>query len=112
MELGLEGRVAVITGASGGIGSAIAIPHGKCTAVKELIMALGIAKEPIDFASVDDKPVKTILLLVSPSNQTGPHIQALANISRLMLNDNFKQKLENSESAEQAYELISDSEKE
>ena len=70
------------------------------------------AKEPIDFASVDDKPVKTILLLVSPSNQTGPHIQALANISRLMLNDNFKQKLENSESAEQAYELISNSEKE
>ena len=97
---------------STGIGSAIAIPHGKCNAVKELVMALGIAKEPIDFSSVDDKPVKTILLLVSPANQTGPHIQALAKISRLMLDDDFKQKLENTESAEQAYELISSREKE
>ena len=43
---------------STGIGSGIAIPHGKCTAVKELVMALGIAEQPIDFESIDGKPVK------------------------------------------------------
>lgn len=97
---------------STGIGSAIAIPHGKCNAVKELVMSLGIAEQPIEFDSVDGKPVKIILLLASPIDQTGPHIQALAKISRLMLDDRFKEKLEKSTSAEEAYKLISEKEKE
>jgi fructose-specific phosphotransferase system IIA component len=92
---------------STGIGSGIAIPHGKCNAVKELVMSLGIAEQPIDFESIDGKPVRVILLLVSPANQTGPHIQALAKISRLMLDEIFKGKLEKCTSAQQAYELIS-----
>jgi fructose-specific phosphotransferase system IIA component len=96
---------------STGIGSGIAIPHGKCKAVKELVMAVGIAAEPIDFGSVDGKPVKTILLLVSPTNQTGPHIQALASISRLMLDEQFKVAFEQADSAEQLYELLSSKEK-
>ena len=91
---------------STGIGSGIAIPHGKCRAVKELVMAMGIANEPIDFASVDNKPVKIVILLVSPANQTGPHIQALAQISRLMLDEVFKQKLEEVGSADELYELL------
>ncbi len=91
---------------STGIGSGIAIPHGKCNAVKELVMALGITKQPIDFESIDGKPVRIVLLLISPLNQSGPHIQALAKISRLMLDDLFKSKLEKCASAAQAYELI------
>jgi len=97
---------------STGIGSGIAIPHGKCKAVKELIMAVGIASEPIDFASVDGKPVTIVLLLASPADQTGPHIRALARISRLMLDQQFKQDLEKSTSAEQVYELLSNKENE
>ncbi len=92
---------------STGIGSGIAIPHGKSAAVKELIMALGVAGTPIEFGSVDGKPVKIIILLLSPSDQTGPHIQALAKISRLMLDNGFKEKLERTTSAEEAYKLIS-----
>jgi fructose-specific phosphotransferase system IIA component len=97
---------------STGIGSGIAIPHGKCKAVKELIMAIGIASEPIDFVSVDGKPVTIVLLLVSPADQTGPHIRALARISRLMLDQEFKQTLEQASSAEQAYEILSNKENE
>ena len=91
---------------STGIGSGIAIPHGKCAAVKELVMAIGLASKAIDFESVDGKPVKTIFLLVSPANQTGPHIQALAKISRLMLDAEFKEELEGASSAEEVYELL------
>jgi fructose-specific phosphotransferase system IIA component len=91
---------------STGIGSAIAIPHGKCKAVKQLVMAMGIAAEPIDFASVDGRPVAIVILLVSPVDQTGPHIQALASISRLMLDESFRKELENADSAEQLYELL------
>ncbi len=97
---------------STGIGSGIAIPHGKCSAVKELVMAMGIAREPIEFQSIDGKPVSTVILLVSPSDQTGPHIQALARISRLMLDAAFKSALEQAASAEVAYKLLSERENE
>jgi fructose-specific phosphotransferase system IIA component len=96
---------------STGIGSGIAIPHGKCKGLKELVMALGIAHEPIDFESVDGKPVRIIMLLASPANQTGPHIQALAQISRLMLDEQFKQTLEKANSAEEVYDLFSKKER-
>jgi fructose-specific phosphotransferase system IIA component len=97
---------------STGIGSGIAIPHGKCKAVKELVMAVGIAREPIDFESVDGKPVTIVILLVSPADQTGPHIQALAKISRLMLDQEFKQALETAGTADEAYGLLSKKESE
>jgi fructose-specific phosphotransferase system IIA component len=91
---------------STGIGGGIAIPHGKCGAVKELVMTLGISREGIDFESIDGKPVTIIILLVSPTDKTGPHIQALARISKLMLDEEFKQHLSAASSAQQAYELL------
>ncbi len=96
---------------STGIGYRIAVPHGKCDAVKELVMSIGIAGEPIDFESVDGKPVTIVILLVSPANQTGPHIQALAKISKLMLDEEFKQELEKAASPEDAYKLLCSKEK-
>jgi len=95
---------------STGTGAGIAIPHGKCNAVKELVIAIGIAHDPIEFNSIDGKPVTILILLVSPADQTGPHIQALATISRLMLNDELRQKLEKVASAEKAYALLNDQE--
>lgn len=92
---------------STGIGSGIAIPHGKCNGVGELVMAVGIAAEPVNFDSIDQKPVSIVILLVSPADRTGPHIQALARISRLMLDEELKTKLENAASPEEVYQLIS-----
>ena len=91
---------------STGTGAGIAIPHGKCNTVKELVMAIGIAHEPIDFNSIDGKPVTILILLVSPADQTGPHIQALATISRLMLNEEFRQQLEKVTCSDEVYELL------
>lgn len=91
---------------STGTGAGIAIPHGKCNAVKELIMAIGIAHEPIEFDSIDGKPVSIVILLVSPTNQNGLHIQALAAISRLLMNEQVKSRLENVSSADEVYELL------
>ena len=96
---------------STGIGSGVAIPHGKCKGVNELVMAMGVAREPIDFGSIDGKGVTIIMLLISPSDRTGPHIQALARISRLMLDEQFRQQLEQADSAEDVYSLIEQKEK-
>jgi fructose-specific phosphotransferase system IIA component len=97
---------------STGIGSGVAIPHGKCKAVKELVIAIGIARQPIDFNSVDGKPVSIIMLLLSPIDQTGPHIQALAKISRMMLDESFRTKLIGATSAQEVCELLSNRENE
>ncbi len=97
---------------STGTGAGIAIPHGKCNAVKEVVMAIWIAREPIEFESVDGEPVKILFLLVSPADQTGPHIQALAGISKLMLNEQFRRRLEHADSADDVYDLLSTPESE
>ncbi|MHC4215757.1 MAG: PTS sugar transporter subunit IIA [Planctomycetota bacterium] len=97
---------------STGIGSGIAIPHGKCAGTKELVMALGIAATPLDFDSIDSNPVSIVVLIASPIDRTGPHIQALARISRLMLDEQFRTKLQNSTSPEEAYALITEKENE
>ena len=95
---------------STGIGSGIAIPHGKCKAVNELVMAIGLAGEPIDFESVDGKPVKIVILLASPADQTGPHIQALARVSRMMTAPEFREQLVATSSSQELYQCISEHE--
>lgn len=97
---------------STGIGSGIAIPHGKCKGVKELVMAIGITTSEIEFNSIDGKGVNIVVLLASPSDKTGPHIQALARISRIMLDEDLRTQIAQGDSAEKVYQLISDKENE
>ena len=89
-----------------GIGSGLAIPHGKCSGVDHLVVAIGKPETPIDFESIDGKPVNLIVLLASPPDQTGPHIQALARISRLMNVDTFKAAMRNATSSQQIYDAV------
>ncbi|MCB9850412.1 MAG: PTS sugar transporter subunit IIA [Phycisphaerales bacterium] len=91
---------------STGIGNGLAVPHGKCAGCPKLVMAVGRPAEPIDFNSADKKPVELIVLLASPPDETGPHIQALARISRLMLMDEFRQAVKAADSSEAIYETI------
>lgn len=69
---------------STGIGEGLAIPHGKCAAVKELAMAVGRPALPLSFDAIDKKPVRLLVLLVSPMDKISLHIQALGRVSRLL----------------------------
>ena len=84
---------------STGIGDGIAIPHGKSDSVEQLIAALGTQRRGVDFEALDGEPAYVFFLLVSPANVSGPHIMALARISRLLKNDEFKKKLIAAESS-------------
>ena len=97
---------------STGIGFGIAVPHGKCQGITQSVMSWGLAREPIDFDSIDGKPVHIIFMLVSPTDQTGPHIQALARISRLALDEAFMTQWIQSACADEAYALLQDKERE
>ena len=89
-----------------GIGHGVAIPHGKNLGCTRLCLAVGKPAQPIDFGSVDGKPVDLIFLLGSPPDQTGPHIQALANISRMLSDANMRQAIRTAATAEALYKLI------
>ncbi len=78
---------------STGIGHGIAIPHGKSEFVKELGGVLGIKSEGVEFDSLDGQPTFIFFLLVSPMDVSGPHIKALARISRLLKGEEFRQRL-------------------
>lgn len=66
------------------IGQGIAIPHGKCDCVKKLVGCLGISKSGINFDSLDGEPAYIFFLLLAPIDSAGPHLKALARISRLL----------------------------
>lgn len=89
-----------------GIGNGLAIPHGKTTGTDHLTMAIGKPAEPIDFQSIDGRPVTIIWLLTSPPDKTGPHIQALARISRLMTVDRFRTAMNQTKSAQEMFDVI------
>ena len=89
-----------------GIGGGLAIPHGKCGEVKRLVVALGRCAQDVDFNSIDGKPVRLLILLVSPMDQTGPHIQALARISRLMGVKSLRNRLCAAASPEEMFQII------
>lgn len=78
---------------STGVGDEVAIPHAKAEGVDDIIAALGITREPVDFKSLDEKPVRLVWLLVGPQDKTGPHLKALSRISRLMHKKDFRERL-------------------
>jgi fructose-specific phosphotransferase system IIA component len=89
-----------------GIGNGLAIPHGKCPGTKDLVMAIGKPAQPIDFQSIDGRPVSVIWMLASPPEKTGPHIHALARISRLMTIDKFQQALRMAKTPQEVFDAI------
>lgn len=89
-----------------GIGHSLAIPHGKSQGVTGLAMAIGRPAQPMDFASIDGKPVKLVVLLASPLDKTSDHIQALARVSRLMASEDFRNRIYACTTAEEIYDLL------
>ncbi|MEE8171063.1 MAG: PTS sugar transporter subunit IIA [Phycisphaerae bacterium] len=89
-----------------GVGRGLAIPHAKTAACSQLIVALGRAAEPIDFEAIDGQPVSLVVLLAGPPDQTSPHIQILARLSRMVTNDAILKALLDAPDAQAVYEVI------
>jgi PTS system nitrogen regulatory IIA component len=80
-----------------GIGEGIAVPHGKSDDVDELVAAFGRSERGVDFESIDNQPVHLLFLLLAPKAYSGPHLMALARISRLLKNRDFRKSLMDAE---------------
>ncbi|HSP86983.1 MAG TPA: PTS sugar transporter subunit IIA [Ignavibacteriaceae bacterium] len=97
---------------STGVGKGFAIPHGKTSAITEIVAAFGKTNTPIEYQSLDNKPVNLIFLLVGRDNLVSAHIKLLSRISRMMNKDEFREKLLSANSSEEIFNLFKKEEEE
>lgn len=79
--------------ASTGVGDGVAIPHAKIAGLNRLVACFGRHSPGIAFDAIDAMPVQLIFLLLIPVNSAGPHLKALARISRLLKDSSLRQRL-------------------
>ena len=91
---------------STGIGQGVGIPHGKSNCVRELVGAFGISRRGVNFDSLDGEPVHIFFLLVAPEDSAGPHLKALARISRLLKDRFFRESLKESKEEKQVMRVL------
>ncbi len=91
---------------STGVGSGVAIPHGRTNAVEKLVGALGISSEGVDFDSLDGEPVHFIFLILSPLDATGDYLRAISRVSRFFKDRFFREALKNVSTIEEAVKII------
>ncbi|MBN1829119.1 MAG: PTS sugar transporter subunit IIA [Deltaproteobacteria bacterium] len=96
---------------STGIGGGIAIPHGKMAGLDRLILSFGRSKSGVEFDALDGKPVYIFFMLMAPDNSAGQHLKALAKISKMLKDEEFRKKLMGSDSAKDIYNLIIEQDK-
>ena len=89
------------------IGQGVAIPHAKLDCVEKLVAAFGISKKGVDFDSLDGEPAYIFFLLLAPQDSAGPHLKALARISRLLKDKYFRDSLRASEDDKSIIKIIS-----
>ena len=93
---------------STGLEHGIAVPHAKIDMIKELQVSIGISPAGIDFQALDGKPSCLFFLLLASPGQSGPHIEALADIARITRSQAFYGALINATSAQGIVDLFNE----
>lgn len=92
---------------STGIGSGIAIPHGKSDTVREAIIAFAKLKKPIEWGAIDSGTVDLLFLLGVPeNNKDNLHLRILAQLSRKLMDEEFVKLLRNSDTVQKVYDVL------
>ena len=89
-----------------GIGEGIAIPHGKCDAVKTPGLAAMVIKNGVDYDSLDGEPVTLLFLIAAPNTKDNVHLDVLSKLSVMLMDENFTTSLRNSKSVEEFLQII------
>ncbi len=90
-----------------GIGEGIAIPHAKTKAVKNAGLSAMVIKEGgVDYDSLDDKPAKLFFMIAAPEGENNVHLEVLARLSTLLMNEDFKNSLINARDKDEFLNLI------
>jgi len=92
---------------STGLEKGVAIPHAKSDAVKSLSIVIGISRAGVNFAAQDGKPSHLFFLMVAPTSESGPHVQAIAKIVKMIKLDKFRKRLLDAKKPDDVVEAIS-----
>lgn len=96
---------------STGIGHAVAIPHAKHPAVRRLLGAYGHSSKGINYSSLDGQPVKSIFLILWPEGVIGPHLEAIAQVSRVLKTTAFLERLKAASDKREIVSLFAEADK-
>jgi len=91
---------------STGMQNGVAIPHGKTDAVDQLVAAVAIHRAGVNFAAMDGKPSHIFIVTLSPENRAGPHIQFLAEISKVLSRPELREKLLKAAASDDIFHLL------
>ena len=91
---------------STGIGQGVGIPHGKSNMVRQLVGAFGVSRRGVNFDSLDVETAQIFFLLLAPEDSAGPHLKALARISRLLKDRYFRESLKEAKDEKQVVRII------
>ena len=89
-----------------GIGEGIAIPHGKCDAVKAPGLAAMVIKNGVEYESLDGEPVTLLFLIAAPNTKDNVHLDVLSKLSVMLMDENFTTSLRNAKSVEEFLQII------
>ena len=89
-----------------GIGEGIAIPHGKCDAVKTPGLAAMVIKNGVDFDSLDGEPVELLFLIAAPNTEDNVHLDVLSKLSMLLMDENFSKNLKAARTVEEFLQIV------
>lgn len=92
--------------ASTGVGSGVAIPHGRVAGLPGVRCVLGIHKRGVDFEAIDGEPVHLIIGVLAPDGQASQHLKVLARISRLFRSAELRSALLNAKDNAEAHGLL------
>jgi mannitol/fructose-specific phosphotransferase system IIA component (Ntr-type) len=94
--------------ASTGMGKGVAVPHVKHPAAKNVIGAVGLSAEGIDFSSLDEQPVYSVILLISPMDNPDKHLQAMENVFKHLQKERFRKFLRQCRTPEELEDLLNE----
>jgi fructose-specific phosphotransferase system IIA component len=91
---------------STGMQHGVAIPHGKSSVVDGLVTAFALKKEGVDFGSQDGRPSTIFVMTISSTNRTGPHMEYLSEVSKILSNAAIRQRVQDAKCAEDIISLL------
>lgn len=91
---------------STGIGQGIGIPHAKSQNVKNLVAAFGLSQKGVNFDSLDGESAYIFFLLIAPEESAGPHLKALARISRMLKDKYFREMLKKAKDEKEILRIV------
>ncbi|HBH6517737.1 TPA: PTS sugar transporter subunit IIA, partial [Enterococcus faecium] len=101
-----EGILAREAQTSTGLGDGIAMPHAKNSAVKEATVLFAKSQKGVDYEALDGQPTYLFFMIAAPEGANDTHLQALAALSRLLIDADFVGKLKEANTPEEVQDLF------